>query len=362
MTNNIVYKKQICLLAFVLTITFKVAMLPKYLFIEAQNQIVLLIVLYMLLEFGIFALIYCSIQNQNIVDIFTNKWVKIPLFSLLGVAYFCKFLVFFCEALNFISLQFFDDQKWEYLSLAFLPIIVYIAFKGGNCIVRLTELSVWIVALAILFNFIYLRVDMDATNILPILPNGIAPLASAFDKNLIWFFDYTPLLFLTVKSKKNESKWFVPVAIFIIALMLVGYYFLLIAAFGNGMYLINNSFTKIAIFNKFSELFGVIDLPMIATWMIMATINLATIFFGCLQCLTEVTKCKKASASIMVLLVELIIFLKFSNLQVVYEFATSWVRYLILAVGVGVPILVFCVAKIKQKNNNKSKLLNDNKA
>ncbi|MEG2084613.1 MAG: hypothetical protein RRY78_03535, partial [Clostridia bacterium] len=62
------------------------------------------------------------------------------------------------------------------------------------------------------------------------------------------------------------------------------------------------------------------------------------------------------------LLVELIIFLKFSNLQVVYEFATSWVRYLILAVGVGVPILVFCVAKIKQKNNNKSKLLNDNKA
>ena len=145
-TTNVVYPNQIALLAFIASFTFKVVMLPQYLAGTAGRSCTLSMAYLMTIEVMEFGIIYGVIKRTSLLQARIPAALK-ALFILLivGSSYF-KTVILSAEAISYISTTLFDNGLWRLIVLAYMPCLVYIAYKGGNVLARTAQIVFWFIA------------------------------------------------------------------------------------------------------------------------------------------------------------------------------------------------------------------------
>lgn len=346
--NNLIYKNQLSIMIIITSITFKVVMLPQYMSIYAKNNSFISMAIMMAIEIVMYILIIYSIGKINLAKHTQDKWLIAPIMALIFALSLLKFCVMFNETVTYISITLFDEGRSGYTLLAFIPVIGYLVYKGGNNIARLSLIVGWLLLATLAFTTLFADFHLDFSNLLPIMPDGAGGVLEGCSKHFLWFGDYIPYLFFSLKKdKKKPNKWSVPVALISVFIFVVGFYILVISIYGNTVPLLNFAFNKIAVFNKISELIGSTSFPVIITWIMMSAIKLAMILYTSVQALAYFVKKKWLAISINIGAIYIIMVFLLKNMEESYMFATGGIRFFVAAAQYSVPILIAIYVKIR---------------
>ena len=145
-TTNVVYPNQVALLAFIASITFKVVMLPQYLAGTAGRSSPIAMAYLMAIEVMEFVIIYGVIKRTSLLQAHIPAPLKAAFISLIAASSYFKTVVLSAEAVSYISTTLFDNGLWRLIVLAYMPCLIYIAYKGGNVLARTAQIVFWFIA------------------------------------------------------------------------------------------------------------------------------------------------------------------------------------------------------------------------
>ena len=110
-TTHIVYPRQLALLAFIASFTFKVVMLPQYLSGVAGRQSAIVMAYMMAIEVGMFFVIYGIISRTSLLDSAMPAALKAVFIALIVFSSGIKSSVLIAESVSYISTTLFDDGQ-----------------------------------------------------------------------------------------------------------------------------------------------------------------------------------------------------------------------------------------------------------
>ena len=350
-TTNVVYPNQIALLAFIASFTFKVVMLPQYLAGSAGRSSVIAMAYMMTIEVMEFVIIYGVISRTSLLQAHIPPPLKAAFILLIvGSSYF-KTVILSAEAVSYISTTLFDNGLWRLIVLAYMPCLVYIAYKGGNVLARTAQIVFWFIAASLLFNVLFAQFRGDAGNLLPAEFSG--RVMKACDRHMVWFGDFTPFLFLTSAKPGKPQRLRLPVMIFVCFFSAVAFMVVFITAYGGGAVMVSNAFNKIAVFNRISLLLGTVDFPTVCSWLMMSVIKLAIIVYGVVEGISYYVKKRFAVALLTGVALACTLFFGVTNMDVSYKIATSPLRYAIGAVEYLLPPAVYLAVRVCDKTSRR---------
>ena len=350
-TTNVVYPNQIALLAFIASFTFKVVMLPQYLAGSAGRSSVIAMAYMMTIEVMEFVIIYGVISRTSLLQAHIPPPLKAAFILLIvGSSYF-KTVILSAEAVSYISTTLFDNGLWRLIVLAYMPCLVYIAYKGGNVLARTAQIVFWFIAASLLFNVLFAQFRGDAGNLLPAEFSG--RVMKACDRHMVWFGDFTPFLFLTSAKPGKPQRLRLPVMIFVCFFSAVAFMVVFITAYGGGAVMVSNAFNKIAVFNRISLLLGTVDFPTVCSWLMMSVIKLAIIVYGVVEGISYYVKKRFAVALLTGVALACTLFFGVTNMDVSYKIATSPLRYAIGAVEYLLPPAVYLTVRVCDKTSRR---------
>ncbi len=350
-TTNVVYPNQIALLAFIASFTFKVVMLPQYLAGSAGRSSVIAMAYMMTIEVMEFVIIYGVISRTSLLQAHIPPPLKAAFILLIvGSSYF-KTVILSAEAVSYISTTLFDNGLWRLIVLAYMPCLVYIAYKGGNVLARTAQIVFWFIAASLLFNVLFAQFRGDAGNLLPAEFSG--RVMKACDRHMVWFGDFTPFLFLTSAKPGKPQRLRLPVMIFVCFFSAVAFMVVFITAYGGGAVMVSNAFNKIAVFNRISLLLGTVDFPTVCSWLMMSVIKLAVIVYGVVEGISYYVKKRFAVALLTGVALACTLFFGVTNMDVSYKIATSPLRYAIGAVEYLLPPAVYLAVRVCDKTSRR---------
>ena len=350
-TTNVVYPNQIALLAFIASFTFKVVMLPQYLAGSAGRSSVIAMAYMMTIEVMEFVIIYGVISRTSLLQAHIPPPLKAAFILLIvGSSYF-KTVILSAEAVSYISTTLFDNGLWRLIVLAYMPCLVYIAYKGGNVLARTAQIVFWFIAASLLFNVLFAQFRGDAGNLLPAEFSG--RVMKACDRHMVWFGDFTPFLFLTSAKPGKPQRLRLPVMIFVCFFSAVAFMVVFITAYGGGAVMVSNAFNKIAVFNRISLLLGTVDFPTVCSWLMMSVIKLAIIVYGVVEGISYYVKKRFVVALLTGVALACTLFFGVTNMDASYKIATSPLRYAIGAVEYLLPPAVYLAVRVCDKTSRR---------
>lgn len=342
--NDNIYPKQFVLLCVITAITFKVAMLPQYLCQYAGRNAYLSMAYLMTVELLMFGIIYGIIKNGSLFELGIPKPVKGVLVGLIIVSCFFRGGIMGCETVGYVGATLFEETAWEYVLLALLPIAVYIANKGISILSKASQMCFWFLVVTILFMVMFGQIDGSLSNLLPF--DFSSDVLIAGDKHLVWFSNYTPLLFASlVTTQKSEKASTILGSTFILLCPIV-LMIAFIATFGSGASFVPNAFGKLAIYNRISMMLGTLDFPTVCTWIILATLKISILLYGIIRGLKFFFGDKWWVSLVVGVGMWCIILYGFQNQKTAYDIASSWARYIVVAIEFGVPMLCYVFMRI----------------
>ena len=350
-TTNVVYPNQIALLAFIASFTFKVVMLPQYLAGSAGRSSVIAMAYMMTIEVMEFVIIYGVISRTSLLQAHIPPPLKAAFILLIVASSYFKTVILSAEAVSYISTTLFDNGLWRLIVLAYMPCLVYIAYKGGNVLARTAQIVFWFIAASLLFNVLFAQFRGDAGNLLPAEFSG--RVMKACDRHMVWFGDFTPFLFLTSAKPGKPQRLRLPVMIFVCFFSAVAFMVVFITAYGGGAVMVSNAFNKIAVFNRISLLLGTVDFPTVCSWLMMSVIKLAVIVYGVVEGISYYVKKRFAVALLTGVALACTLFFGVTNMDVSYKIATSPLRYAIGAVEYLLPPAVYLAVRVCDKTSRR---------
>lgn len=365
--NNKIYPEQYLLLAFISILTFKVVMLAQYLVATAGRHGYLTMAIMIPIEIMLMTITYGIIKKGSLFELDIPKWIKgtFAVLILFSSVLKCSFLG--SEGVSYISTSIYDNVRWSYITLALMTVCAYLAHKGGKVIARTAQIFFWLMALSFAFHIIFSNTNLEIINLMPFTPT--ADVAVAGDKYLIWFGDYTPMLFFSiVKSPNQKGK---KLALWTIAticatlLCSVGMMIVFICIFGESGAIVGNAFLNVSALNKIAFMIGSVDLLTVCVWIIMCVIKLSLLLFACTECLKFFFGNKWWASVICATVVYLIIVHGIGNLKNCYIIATSFLRYIVFAIEFGLIIMCYIALRIadkKQKPDSQSSIATSQKS
>ena len=354
-----IYKRQLAVILFIISLSYKIVMLPKYMSIAASRDSALVMVVMMAIETVMFVLVYATITCSSILDAGFNKWFLKAMLALLLFSSSIKLVALLPETLDYISSILFEEGKWFFIIVSLLPVIGYIAYKGMNTIARLSEIIIWFVILAIAFTVLFMKVNLDFANLFPILDDGVEPLGNAIDKHFLWFGDFTPLLIvrLAKEDKTRFERAYPPLSMILVDFAVIGFFVAFIAIYGNVASYIDHAFSNIGVYNKISDMLGGVDFPIIIVWLMMSIIKLSFLLYTVTECTAGRIKEKMSDKGKLIIvtatlvIVSLILIFAIDNIDTSYEFATSDIRYFVMASEYLTPLIAFIATSVKFKKS-----------
>lgn len=353
---NKVYEEQFLLLAFITIVTFKVVMLPQYFVKAAGNNGYMIMAFLIIVEIMMMAVVYGITKNGSLLQLDVPKWLKAIFAVLVFSSSLIKSTVLGSEGVAYISTSIYDNVSWIFITLALIGTCCYLAHKGGKVIARTSQIFFWIMAFALVFFAIFSNVNFNVLNLMPFKISG--ELAVAGDKYLMWFGDFTPMLFLSVCKSPNRKKY--RVAIWTVAAILgvivctVGIMILFICTFGEAGQIIGNAFINISSLNKISFMIGSADLPTVLAWLVMCVTKFSLLLFAMIECAKFFFGNKAWVSAICGVIVTLIICYAIGNLNANYNLATSALRYYVFFAEFGVTISAYIAMRISQSKKKKN--------
>lgn len=340
--SNKINPLQVACLIFISSITFKTIMLPQYLTSIAGRSAWLSILFLMLIDVAMFLLVFKVARNYTLIEMPIASWFKSLLIIIILFSTVFKFALLFTETNAYIASTLFDNTKKSFIVIVFLPVLAYIAYKGGNTLGRLSQLLFWLIAAATLFNLIFASFDGSFARLLPIKADG--SILQASDKYVCWFGDFTPFLFFRItdsNTKKKRRHLSVPLALATAVLASVVVMGLFVSVYGNASPMVANAFTKIALLNKLSIIIDTVDMPTVCSLMAQIVVKLSLLVYTMVECLTYFFKKRLIVTLVFVTALGFTLYYTFGNAIATYRIATSWFRYVILAIEYSIPMIVY---------------------
>lgn len=339
MINNKVYSNQFYLLAFISIVTYKVGMLPSLLSLNTSSDAVFSMAIMMVIELMMLILVSKIIKTASILEIKMPKFLKAILLFSIFISLSIKLCTFSFESTIYVKEYVFESAPIYYVLIPLILTISYIAYKGINNIARVSEIIIVILFAAFFFNVLFANIDAEVAFFknLTITENCCV----GIDRYIVWFGDFTPLLFARIieDKKKNVSK-----SIFILAIVLIPILLMLafVCIFESAGKYIEFAFSKLAVYNQFSFLLGSFDIPTIISFLIAMIIKLSLILFAIIEILTFFFE-KKKICTLFCAAMFLTFCLIINEKERMLKFSTSCIRYITLAVEYTAPIILYIV-------------------
>ena len=362
--NNKIYNEQFLLLAFISLVTFKVVMLPQYLVKTAGSQSYMTMFYMIAIEIMMLGIVYGITKNGSILQLEIPKWLKGIFAILVFSSSLIKSTVLGSEGVSYISTSLYANVSWSFIMLALMIVCLYLAHKGGKVLGRTVQIFFWIMIFALVFYAVFSNSNLEIINLMPFKISS--DLAVAGDKFLMWFGDFTPLLFMSVQPSPNRKKgvlaiWII-LAIVATFICTVGLMLAFICIFGASGEIVGNAFINVSSLNKIAFMIGSVDLPTVISWLIMCVIKFSLLLFAMVEC-AKFFFGNKALVSIACgIIVYAVIVYGIGNLKACYNLATSWLRYFAFFAEFGVTIAAYIAMRIsmrKKQNSSTEQLANN---
>lgn len=347
--NNVIYTNQYAIIAFVVMVVFKIAMLPSYMTAIVGRESWIVIGILMLVESVMFFLVLYVTKRINLLAD-TNKWMII--FHILMFAYaMIRLTALYSGLITYTSTSLFDQGRIDFIVFAFALVIPYLVSKGGNTIARLFEIIFYFLLAVLLVMALTPSFKADFSELTPIFGENNQKLVQGFFNFPMWFGDYMPLLYFTVKPHKHKilNKGALPLAVTSATIGVVVFYVLFTAVYGEAGSLVYFAFNRMSVFNTLSELLGATNFLSILVWMIMSILHITMLYLTICNALMCLIKSKIVAIVANTIVVALIQLFWVKNLENAHTFATSWVKYLVLVLQFAIPIALAIYAKIQSK-------------
>ena len=150
------------------------------------------------------AVVYGITKNGSLLQLDVPKWLKGVFAILVFSSSFIKSTVLGSEGVSYISTSIYDNVSWIFITLALLATCTYLAHKGGKSNSAFyTDILLDNGVCAAVFAM-FSNVNLNLLNLMPFKISG--ELAVAGDRYLMWFGDFTPLLFIHVCKSPNRKN------------------------------------------------------------------------------------------------------------------------------------------------------------
>lgn len=366
--NNKIYYEQFLLMSFICLVTFKVVMLPQYLVKTAGNQSFLIMFFLIAIEIMMLCVVFGITKNKSLLELDIPKWLKGAFAILIFSSSLLKSAVLGSEGVSYVATSLYANVSWSFVTLAIIGVCIYLAHKGGKVLGRTVQIFFWIMIAAFVFYGVFHNANLDPVNILPLKISS--DLAVAGDKCLMWFGDFTPLLFMTARPSQNHKKinlaiWII-IAILAVLICTVGLMIQFLCIFGASGAVVGNAFLNVSSLNKIAFMIGSVDLPTVLSWLIMCVIKISLLLFAMAECAKFFFGDKALVSVVCGAIVYAIIVYGIGNLKTSYVLATSWLRYFAFFTEFLVTIAAYIAMRIsdnkKQKNNASQPQMNKEEA
>ena len=361
--NNKIYNEQFLLLAFISLITFKVVMLPQYLVKTAGSQSYLIMLFMMAIEIMMLCIVYGITKNCSLLQLDIPKWLKAIFAILIFSSSLIKSTILGSEGVSYISTSLYANVSWSFVTLALIIVSIYLAHKGGKVLGRTVQIFFWVMIFALVFYGVFSNSNFDIINLMPFKISS--SLAVAGDKYLMWFGDFTPLLFMSTSPSPNKKKstmaiW-ITIAVIATLICSVGLMIEFICIFGASGAIVGNAFLNVSSLNKISFMIGSVDLPTVISWLIMCVIKFSLLLFAMAECAKFFFGDKAWVSLACGVIVYAIIVYGIGNLKTSYELATSWLRYFAFLTEFLITIAAYIAMRISmRKKQNKAPMQSQN--
>ncbi|MBQ8177628.1 MAG: GerAB/ArcD/ProY family transporter [Clostridia bacterium] len=361
MENSYITKRQYGLIIFFIPFVFKFSVLPSILSEKAARDIWLVMLLIMLTELAQLIFIV-KVDKMGGLDAIKERYGKITYYLLSApvlAVMILKASVYTSETTSYANSYLFYNITTQGVGIIVILASSYIAVKGAKGLGRIVELALWLVPIAIIIGALFGKLKLTPDYALPIGANGLGPIAISFDSALFWVLDFSPLLFLKIREdvtlsprKRTRFPW-VPVAAISSAILMVGLYLAYVMNYGGAGHLVDTAFSSLGAFNVVNTEIGSIDWPAITLWLSIAIVSLSLKLFAS----SKVISSNNVPFPVAVLLTALVIIvisqLAFYNLEKAFDFATSFVRYVVLGIELLVPMTAYVLLDIKERKHQK---------
>ncbi len=342
-----VNKRQFGILVFMVPLVFKVVTLPRLLASVAGADCYISMAVMALLECVMLAVIVVVHRAGGMAQfkkVVGNTAYRLALFPLLAV-FMLKSIVYMAEATDYIANAMFYNIT-NYKVLIMLAIVVlFVATKGFRGSARTVEILVWIFVIIALVGLCFGKMELKFGALLPICADGLEPIAKSVYQYSFWMLDLTPLLFVRC-SDISKKKPYLLVGGGGMLVFSVVVYVAFVANYGGSAPYISNAFARLATFNMVNTEIGSIDWPSIVLWMSMAIIAVALNVVASGKVIADNKKLGNFSLVAFVVVASLIAGIWLKNNQQVINFATSWVKYVVVALQIVVPTYILICIKL----------------
>lgn len=347
--NNVIYTNQFAVIAFVVMIAFKISMLPSYLYETVGRDAWLIIGILLAIESAMFFVTLYVVKRVNLLAD-NCKWLHILDVIIYGYA-MIRLVVLYSGLITYTSNSLFDQGRYDFIILAFAFVISYIVSKGGNTIARLFEIIFYFILAILIVMILTPSFKWDLSELTPIFGSNNQNFLGGFTDYSVWFGDYIPLVYYTVKNHKNKilNKASVPVALIISSVAVVLFYVAFIAVYGEAGSQVYYAFNRMSVFNTISELLGATNFLSILVWMIMSLLQIILLFLTATNALARLIKSKVVAIIFNITFVSCVEWFWVKKLENAHNFAIGGVKYFILVCQFLIPLAMLIYTKVREK-------------
>ena len=367
MENSYITKRQYALLVFFIPFVFKFSVLPSVISLDAGRDIWITMALIMLTELVQLSIIV-KIDKMGGLDSLREQYGNIVYYLLtvpIALVIVLKASVYTSETTSYANSYLFYNITTRGVGIVVIIASSYIAIKGAKGLGRLVEQITWIIPVAIIIGLLFGKLKLKPTNVLPIIANGIPPIAQSFDNVLFWVLDFSPMLFLKVredtslpKRKRSRFPW-LPVLSLSSAIFMIVLYVLYVMNYGQAGHLVNTAFSSLGAFNVVNTEIGSIDWPAITLWLTIAIVSLALKLFGAGKVLSNMKIKFPIAVSIIAVIIVILGQFAFYNLERAFNFASSVIKYVVIGIELFVPFCTYLLLDVKERKNKRRLIDNE---
>ncbi|MEG1581756.1 MAG: GerAB/ArcD/ProY family transporter [Clostridia bacterium] len=260
---------------------------------------------------------------------------------------------------EFFASVLFDRLSWEFYSLAFISLIIFMVRKGIQTIGRTAEIFYRFILLGFIVALVFGIITTDFSQVLPILNTGESFLFKIVKNYAFWFSDFTLILMFSGLMRHEKKGLTKPLMLTYVTLCVV---FCLLYIVFYGLYQNLSAFqthglSAITQFSLLSLDIGRIDwffLMLAQTSTVIATICYLFFAVNCTQQLFNRKNNSIVITCVIIALVWILDLFLFNNIEIFMRTIYSVLSYYVI----GLETIVLGVIWIIAKKSSKKPLLN----
>ncbi len=343
--------RQASLMFFAVTIASKLLALPALIAQVAFNDLCWVFLFSFVID-GIFFLIFMSLIKTNpnltfreLLEKSLGKTACKIMFLLFGLYFILKAIIIAEESYVFFNETIYlEIDKFLYAFILIL-LVIYTSTLHLRTYGRLLEILIYIILFSLGLSLIISLTDVDLTNLLPIMANGVQPVFMAMIKHGFWFGDFMIFYYLlgNIKIEKKSTKsifisWIT--ASLVVMLFVVLFY----GIFGRTASIHIESISEIA------EYTPKLSVETRFNWIVTFIYPFLIYYIICLYCyfghnsFSYLFNAKQKHtywiSALVIILILIVLLISNITYEKLYNFITDWFNYILLFVQYFIPLFI----------------------